>query len=101
MFAVSHCRYGVVNQRLKNNCSNGPALRNGAGTFEEATALRVQCLTMMPFDQNSSRMASIDSGNFLNTQNERCIVMHTFCFNDFFNFMEGTPRQKIRISSDH
>jgi hypothetical protein len=36
MFAVSHCRYGVVNQRFKNNCRNGPGLRNGPGTFEEA-----------------------------------------------------------------
>jgi hypothetical protein len=41
MFAVSHSRYGVVNQRFKTKRRNGPALRNGTGTFEKATTLRV------------------------------------------------------------
>ena len=99
MFAVSHCRYGVVNQRFKKKCRNGPGLRNGAGTFEEATTLRVQCLMMMPIHQNNSRMASIASGNSLNALNE-CWI---FCFIDCFIFMAGTPspKRKIRISDDH
>jgi hypothetical protein len=71
MFAVLHCHYGAVNQRFKNKCRNWPGLHNGAGTFEEATALRVQCLMMLPILQNSSRMASIASGNFFNALNER------------------------------
>jgi hypothetical protein len=50
--AVSNCRYGVCESKIQKKCRNGPALSNGAGTFEEATTLRVQCRVMMPIHQN-------------------------------------------------
>ena len=58
----------------------GPGFGNGAGTFEEATTLRVQCLMMMPIHQNNSRMASIASGNSLNALNERWIFLFYWLF---------------------
>jgi hypothetical protein len=72
VFAVSHCRYGVVNQRLKKRQRQTDfRFCLGADTFEVATTLCVQCLMMMPIHHNNSRMASIASGNFFNALNER------------------------------
>jgi hypothetical protein len=74
MFALSHCHCGIMDQRVKKmqERAGSPQWGGiGAGTFEEATTLRVQCLMMIPIHQNNSRMASIASGNFLNALNER------------------------------
>jgi hypothetical protein len=83
MFAVLHCGHGVGNQSFKNKCRNGPGLRNGADTFEEATTLCVQCLTMLPIHENRSRIA------FLNALNERFDDLNErgmFLFHVLFHF---------------
>ena len=94
MFAVSHCRYGVVNQRFKKKCRNGPGLGNGTGTFEKATTLRVQQSIRTIQGWLQSLLATFWMPW---TNNEY------FCFIDCFIFMAGTPspKRKIRISDDH
>jgi hypothetical protein len=75
MIAVSHwhCDNGIVIQS-RRKCSDGQAWN----LFEEATSLRVQCLTMTPLHQNRSRMAPSASGNNLNVLNEHGFVFHFY-----------------------